>query len=98
MSCICVSICVITSVPVVILSPCTTAVPVSDPHQNNELEHISDELNWGIPKTFWMGEFARVIVEDGVVHLWGLVGSESERRALTALAQKYRACRTSPMK
>ncbi len=35
-----------------------------------------------------MGESARVIVEDGVVHLWGLVGSESERRALTALAHE----------
>jgi len=29
-----------------------------------------------------------VIVEDGVVHLWGLVGSESERKALIALAQE----------
>ena len=28
-----------------------------------------------------------VIVQDGVVHLWGLVGSESERIALVALAQ-----------
>jgi CBS domain-containing protein len=29
-----------------------------------------------------------VIVENGVVHLWGLVGSESERQALIALAQE----------
>jgi len=28
-----------------------------------------------------------IIVENGVVHLWGLVGSESERKALTALAE-----------
>jgi osmotically-inducible protein OsmY len=28
-----------------------------------------------------------VIVTDGVVHLWGLVGSEEERKALTALAE-----------
>ena len=28
-----------------------------------------------------------VIVTDGVVHLWGLVGSEEERKALTALAK-----------
>jgi CBS domain-containing protein len=28
-----------------------------------------------------------VIVTDGVVHLWGLVGSEAERKALTALAE-----------
>jgi CBS-domain-containing membrane protein len=31
-----------------------------------------------------------VIVEDGVVHLWGLVGSDSERKALIALAQDVR--------
>ena len=31
-----------------------------------------------------------VTVEDGVVHLWGLVGSESERQALVALAQGVR--------
>ena len=29
-----------------------------------------------------------ITVEDGVVHLWGLVGSESERKALTALAEE----------
>lgn len=29
-----------------------------------------------------------IIVENGVVHLWGLVGSESERKALTALAEE----------
>jgi CBS-domain-containing membrane protein len=28
-----------------------------------------------------------IIVTDGVVHLWGLVGSEAERKALTALAE-----------
>jgi len=28
-----------------------------------------------------------VIVTDGIVHLWGLVGSEEERKALTALAE-----------
>jgi CBS domain-containing protein len=29
-----------------------------------------------------------VIVHDGIVHLWGLVGSASERKALVALAQE----------
>ncbi len=29
-----------------------------------------------------------IIVQDGVVHLWGLVSSESERKALTALAHE----------
>jgi osmotically-inducible protein OsmY len=28
-----------------------------------------------------------IIVQDGPVHLWGLVGSEAERNALMALAQ-----------
>jgi len=31
-----------------------------------------------------------VIVEDGVVHLWGLVGSDAERKALIALAEDVR--------
>jgi osmotically-inducible protein OsmY len=31
-----------------------------------------------------------VIVEGGVVHLWGLVGSQSEREALIALAREVR--------
>jgi osmotically-inducible protein OsmY len=37
----------------------------------------------------WTGFGARnIIVSDGVVHLWGLVGSEDEREALTALAEE----------
>jgi CBS-domain-containing membrane protein len=37
----------------------------------------------------WTGFGARnIIVTDGVVHLWGLVGSEDEREALTALAEE----------
>jgi osmotically-inducible protein OsmY len=28
-----------------------------------------------------------ITVQDGIVHLWGLVGSEAERTALVALAQ-----------
>jgi osmotically-inducible protein OsmY len=28
-----------------------------------------------------------IIVRDGVVHLWGLISSESERKALIALAE-----------
>jgi osmotically-inducible protein OsmY len=31
-----------------------------------------------------------VIVEDGVVYLWGLVGSDAERKALIALAEDVR--------
>jgi len=31
-----------------------------------------------------------VIVQDGVVHLWGLVGSDAERKALITLAQDVR--------
>jgi CBS domain-containing protein len=37
----------------------------------------------------WTGFGARnIIVTDGVVHLWGMVGSEDEREALTALAEE----------
>jgi CBS domain-containing protein len=31
-----------------------------------------------------------VTVEDGIVHLWGLVGSDAERKALVALAREIR--------
>ena len=31
-----------------------------------------------------------VIVEDGVVHLWGLVGSEAEHKALMRLPKRFR--------
>jgi len=36
----------------------------------------------------WTGFGDRnITVSDGVVHLWGLVGSEAERKALLALAE-----------
>jgi len=37
----------------------------------------------------WTGFGERnVTVHSGVVHLWGLVGSEAERKALAALAEE----------
>jgi len=46
------------------------------------------ELLDRLGKQHWTDFGSRnVIVEDGVVHIWGLVGSESERKALTALAE-----------
>jgi len=36
----------------------------------------------------WTGFGSRnVIVAEGVVHLWGMVGSEQERKALVSLAE-----------
>ncbi len=43
---------------------------------------VADELQ-GKP----FGAFVNVIVQDGVVHLWGFIDSESERRAVTLAAQ-----------
>jgi len=45
------------------------------------------ELLDRLSKQRWTDFSRNIIVQDGVVHLWGLVGSESERKALTALAQ-----------
>lgn len=47
------------------------------------------ELLDRLGKQHWTDFGSRnIIVEDGVVHIWGLVGSESERKALTALAEE----------
>lgn len=43
---------------------------------------IADEMA-GKP---W-GNYANVIVQDGVVHLWGFIDTESERKAITLAAQ-----------
>jgi osmotically-inducible protein OsmY len=48
---------------------------------------IRSELLSRLAEQTWTGFGERnVIVSNGVVHLWGLVGSLAERRALVALA------------
>jgi osmotically-inducible protein OsmY len=37
----------------------------------------------------------RVVVTDGIVHLWGVVGSEDERKALRIAAENTPACEAS---
>ena len=37
----------------------------------------------------------RVVVSDGIVHLWGIVGSENERRALRIAAENTPGVRAS---
>jgi predicted transcriptional regulator len=49
---------------------------------------IRHELLARLEQQSWTGFGSRnVIVTGGVVHLWGLVGSEAERKALVALAE-----------
>jgi len=49
---------------------------------------IRSELLSRLAEQDWTNFGSRnVIVTQGVVHLWGLVGSEDERHALTALAE-----------
>jgi CBS-domain-containing membrane protein len=49
---------------------------------------IRSELLSRLAEQDWTNSGSRnVIVTQGVVHLWGLVGSEDERHALTALAE-----------
>jgi CBS domain-containing protein len=60
----------------------TTAVP------SDESRSIRDEVLARLKEQSWT-DFAshNVIVKDGEVHLWGLVRSEDERKALVALAE-----------
>jgi CBS domain-containing protein len=60
--------------------------PAAEPITETDHE-IRLELLDRLGKQKWTDFGGRnIIVHDGVVHLWGLVGSESERKALTALA------------
>jgi CBS domain-containing protein len=60
----------------------TTAIP------SDESRSIRDEVLARLKEQSWT-DFAshNVIVKDGEVHLWGLVRSEDERKALVALAE-----------
>ena len=61
--------------------------PASEPKSERD-RSIRLELLDRLGKQPWADFGSRnVIVQDGIVHLWGLVGSESERKALTALAE-----------
>jgi CBS domain/BON domain len=63
--------------------------PASEPKSERD-RSIRLELLDRLGKQPWADFGSRnVIVQDGIVHLWGLVGSESERKALTALAEKF---------
>jgi osmotically-inducible protein OsmY len=59
-------------------------------HQNtvDSDRQIRSELLDRLKQQDWTDFGSRnVIVSDGVVHLWGLVGSEEEHQALLALAE-----------
>ncbi len=59
------------------------ALPKSDDDRN-----IRGELLDRLGKQQWTDFGGRnIIVSSGIVHLWGLVGSDAERKALVALAE-----------
>jgi len=59
----------------------------SEEHSNSDLE-IRHELLARLADQSWTDFGSRnVIVTEGTVHLWGLVSSDSERKALIALAE-----------
>lgn len=59
-----------------------------NPDTDNSDREIRLELLDRLQHQAWTDFGSRnVIVSSGVVHLWGLVGSESERKALVALAE-----------
>jgi osmotically-inducible protein OsmY len=58
-----------------------------DQHDETDRQ-IRLELMSRLQQQSWTDFGSRnVTVSDGVVHLWGLVGSEAERKALRALAE-----------
>jgi len=61
------------------VSPPVTAISADD----REIDRAITAEITGKP---W-GTFANVIVQDGVVHLWGFIDNESERKALILAAQ-----------
>jgi CBS domain-containing protein len=62
-----------------------TLAPSNGLHQSRT---IRQELLSRLKKQSWTGFGSRnVIVADGKVHLWGLVGSAAERKALVAIAE-----------
>jgi len=67
------------------------AIASAQDHAINSIDAdrtIRDEILDRLAHQDWTGFGSRnVIVTDGVVHLWGLVGSQEEHKALLALAE-----------
>jgi CBS domain-containing protein len=66
-------------VQVLATSPATAHVSPDD-------REIQERLSAELAAQPW-GTFSNALVQDGIVHLWGLVDSEAERRALRVLAE-----------
>jgi osmotically-inducible protein OsmY len=57
-------------------------------------EKIRDDLMSHLSAQKWAHtEFLNVTVNDGVVHLWGLAGSETERKAIRIAAESFKGVR-----
>ena len=66
-----------------------TAPPPADTTATLRDETIRDMLLGELRRQAWSSKSGSdVTVRDGVVHLWGAVGSQEERRALVALARQ----------
>lgn len=65
------------------------AAAISEPPEPDDADHrIREQLLERLREQQWTDFGSRnVIVRHGVVHLWGLVGSKEEHRALLALAE-----------
>ena len=61
------------------VSPPVAPVSADDRAIDRAMAEEMADKPWGI--------YANVIVQDGVVHLWGFIDSEAERKALTMAAQ-----------
>jgi CBS domain-containing protein len=64
------------------------SVVVTAEFPSDESRSIREELLWRLKQQSWTDFGNRnIIVKDGEVHLWGLVGSEAERKALVVIAE-----------
>ena len=72
----------------------SAAVPAASAPEAPGDEAIRSQILDRLEKQPWT-EFGErnVIVADGIVHLWGLVGSPEERKALFALAESVSGVR-----
>lgn len=67
------------------------SLPASPPAKADD-QVIDEQINRQMAERSW-GAFVNSIVEDSVVHLWGFVDSEEERRAVQILAENIAGVR-----
>lgn len=66
----------------------TLSLPSAEPMQTDDAA-IHDAILGEIQKVVWPSPIMNTVtVNDGVVHLWGYVGSDNERRAVRIIAER----------